>query len=134
MRHLVILFFFVVVACAPDSSGATPVSVTLADDAVILAPSSVPAGSVTFDTENVSTGVVHEIEVFAGATEGTSLTVANAVADVTGLRLVDEVEDVVPGGRASLTLDLEAGTYLIICNLPEHYANGMSAFLTVTDG
>lgn len=134
MRRLVILALFVVVSCAPDSSGATPVSVTLADDAVTLVPATVPAGSVTFETENVSDDLVHEIEVFAGAVEGTSLTVANAVADVTGLTLIDEVEDVVPGGSASLTLDLEAGTYLIICNLPEHYGNGMSAFLTVTDG
>jgi len=89
---------------------------------------------VTFETVNESDELVHEIEVFGGAAEGVDLAVRNAVADVTDLTLIDEVEDIVPGGTSSLTLDLEPGTYLIICNLPDHYRNGMSAYLTVTGG
>jgi uncharacterized cupredoxin-like copper-binding protein len=56
------------------------------------------------------------------------------IADTRGLTLLDEVEDVLPGGSASLTLELEAGTYLIICNLPGHYSNGMVAVFEVGEG
>ena len=45
--------------------------------------------------------------------------------------MVDEVENLVPDGRSTLTVDLSPGTYLVICNLPGHYARGMSAVLTV---
>ena len=71
--------------------------------------------------------------MFSGATAGAELPVNNSVADTTGLTLVDEIEDIVPGATATLTVDLTAGTYLVVCNLPEHYELGMWAYLTVTD-
>lgn len=136
MRRLpfLLLLVLVVTACAPDPSDATPVAVALADDHIALDSATVGAGRVVFETVNESTGLVHEVEVFGGAVEGAALAVRNAVADVTYLVLIDEVENIVPGATTSLSLDLEPGTYLIICNLPEHYGNGMSAFLTVTGG
>ena len=48
-----------------------------------------------------------------------------------GMTVVDEVEDIVAGTTAELQLSLEPGTYAVICNLPEHYAQGMHASLTV---
>ena len=74
---------------------------------------------------------VHEIEVFAGTK--TDLPVKNSVADTTGLKLVDEVEDILPGSTLMLDLDLEPGDYVIICNLPGHYQVGMVSKLVVTD-
>jgi uncharacterized cupredoxin-like copper-binding protein len=121
-------------ACAPDSSSAAPVAVELANDHVTLDPSSISKGSVVFETVNVSTDLVHEIEVFADAVDGVVLPVHSTVADVSGLRLLDEIEDIVPGARASLTIALDAGNYLIMCNLPGHYSAGMWAYLTVTEG
>ncbi len=120
-------------ACAPASSNAVPVAVELANDHVTLDPTDVTAGRVVFEVKNQSSDLVHEIEVFAGATAGAVLPVSSSVADTTGLTLVDEIEDIVPGAGASLTVNLEAGTYLVMCNLPEHYGNGMWAFLTVAD-
>lgn len=121
-------------ACAPDSTDATPVAAELANDRITLSPASVSSGPVVFETRNVATDLVHEIEVFAGGVDGAVLTVASAVADVSGLTLLDEIEDIVPGASASLTIDLDPGTYLILCNLPGHYQAGMWAYLTVTDG
>ena len=37
-----------------------------------------------------------------------------------------------PGATKALTLDLKPGTYLLVCNLPGHYAAGMWTVLTVT--
>jgi uncharacterized cupredoxin-like copper-binding protein len=119
-------------ACAPDASNAAPVAVELADFRVILDPAEIPAGRLVFQTTNESSALVHEIEIFAATEAGAVLPVSESVADTTGLHLVDEIENIVPGGRASLVVDLAPGTYLVICNLPGHYGNGMWAYLTVT--
>ena len=121
-------------ACAPEASNAERIAVTLVDDHITLDRAEIAAGTVLFEVENQSDDLVHEIEIFANATDGAILTVSNSVADTTGLELVDEVEDVVPGSRASLTVDLAPGTYLVMCNLPLHYGSGMSAYLTVIEG
>jgi uncharacterized cupredoxin-like copper-binding protein len=119
-------------ACAPAASGDTTVAVSLADDRVLLEPGLVTAGRTVFDTTNTAAELVHEIEVFSGANPGTVLPVADSVADTTGLTLIDEIEDIVPGARASLAIDLVPGTYLVMCNLPGHYSLGMWAYLEVT--
>ncbi len=57
-----------------------------------------------------------------------------------GLTFVDEVEDVAGGGTAKLTVDLEPGKYLLVCNkppvpkenLPAHWAEKMYTPFTVT--
>ena len=48
-----------------------------------------------------------------------------------GLELVDEIEDIEGGSSQSLTVNLDAGSYVLICNLPGHYAQGMHAGFTV---
>ena len=45
--------------------------------------------------------------------------------------MVDEVEDVTAGSTTELSVDLEPGSYAIICNLPEHYEEGMFTTLVV---
>ena len=37
-----------------------------------------------------------------------------------------------PAPRQSLDVSLKAGSYVIICNLPGHYASGMHTAFTVT--
>jgi len=134
MRRPLITFAFalIAVACAPEASGDATVDVELADAHVVLDPETVTAGRIVFETVNTAATLVHEIEVFSGATAGAVLPVDNSVADTTGLTLVDEIEDIVPGATATLTVDLTAGTYLVVCNLPDHYELGMWAYLTVT--
>ncbi len=126
---LLVLVVLVLAACTSEVTPGASVAVTLGDDAVVLEPATVPAGSVRFEATNEGT-MTHEFEIFAGATT-TDLPVESNVAVTEGLDLVDEVEDVVPGATASLTVDLEPGAYLVICNLPGHFANGMVALLTV---
>jgi uncharacterized cupredoxin-like copper-binding protein len=54
-----------------------------------------------------------------------SLPIEGNVASTEGLELVDEIEDITPGSSADLTVDLDAGTYVVMCNLPGHFAQGM---------
>jgi len=133
------LTVFPVAACASDGSGSTAadeetVAVTLDDGVVTLTPDAVSAGAVALTATNEGTQV-HEFEVL-GVPEGVdanALPVQDNVADVAsqGLEVVDEIEDIAPGTTAELSLDLEPGTYVVICNLAGHYAMGMHATLTV---
>ncbi len=120
----------VIVGCSSESTG-TPISVDITDTSFDLDVTSTAAGAVSFRIENTG-GQVHEFEVIAGAEPGQVLPLQNGVADTTGLSVVDEVEDIVPGASTELNVELEPGTYLLICNLPAHYAAGNRAEFTVT--
>ena len=43
-----------------------------------------------------------------------------------------EIEDIEAGSNESLTVTLDAGNYVFICNLPGHYAQGMHTGFTVS--
>ncbi|MEZ5176158.1 MAG: cupredoxin domain-containing protein [Acidimicrobiia bacterium] len=129
MRYLAVLLAVAALAIAGCSGDeGTVIDTTLRNDAIELSQLTVDTGAVTFAVTNEG-DKVHEIEVFAGS--NTDLPVDKEVADVSGLRLVDEIEDILPGGNVRLTLDLPPGDYVIICNLPGHYQMGMVAKLVV---
>jgi uncharacterized cupredoxin-like copper-binding protein len=44
---------------------------------------------------------------------------------------VGEVEEIDGGGSKSATVDVEAGKYVYVCNIPGHYGDGMRGQLTV---
>lgn len=131
MRLLISALLSVLIIGCSAESGGTPIAVDITDTSFDLDASSADAGPISFLIENTG-GQVHEFEVFAGAEPGQVLPLQNGVADTTGLSVVDEVEDIVPGASTELNVDLEPGTYLLICNLPAHYAAGNWAEFTVT--
>jgi uncharacterized cupredoxin-like copper-binding protein len=106
------------------------VTVTLQEFSVALDPATIQAGDVTFDTTNQG-AEIHEFEIVKTDTPAGDFEISDDVADFGDATIVDEVEDVAPGTGASLTVNLEAGTYAVICNLPGHYGQGMHADLTV---
>ena len=110
-------------ACT-ESGGEADVQVSLRDDAVTLDPTSGAAGSLTFSVTNDGSDT-HEIEIFRGDVDPSTLPIEGNVASTEGLTLVDEVEDITPGSSADLTVDVEAGSYVIMCNLPGHFEQGM---------
>ena len=44
---------------------------------------------------------------------------------------VDEIEDIAVDATPELVVDLDAGRYVLICNVPAHYRQGMSTPFTV---
>jgi uncharacterized cupredoxin-like copper-binding protein len=110
------------------------VSATLADYSITLDQSSAPAGDVTFDVTNEA-GQVHEFVVLqTDLPEDALPTDENGDVDEAGdpgITLVDEIEDIEGGATASLDVSLDAGSYVIICNLPGHYSQGMHTAFTV---
>ena len=133
-------------ACGKDAStsSATPteaanavagqgstVDLTLQEFAIIATPSSVPDD-------------VHEVVIIK-----TDLALADlpidkdgaAIEDAEGLDAIDEVEDLEVGDTQDLTVDLEAGSYVLVCNIVQtepdgsleaHFKMGMSTTFTVT--
>jgi uncharacterized cupredoxin-like copper-binding protein len=126
---------------AACGGGGEDVDVTLQEFAVGADPSSVSAGSVTFNIENIGPDDVHEFVVIRTDLDPTALPTdeTGAVEETgEGMEVVDEVEDIPVGDTPTLTVDLTAGSYVLICNIYDeaeqeaHYSEGMRTAFTVS--
>ena len=89
---------------------------------------------ITFDVTNWSRRLEHEMLVVAVANPDVQLPYDSDDQRVIEEKIdsLGETEEMQPGASRDLTLDLKPGTYLLLCNLPGHYAAGMWTVLTVT--
>lgn len=120
-------------ACGDDSgSDEGSVDATLSDFEIDLSSSSAPAGEVTFNVQNDGPST-HEFVVFQTDVAEDELPTDDEgnVEEGGDLEPVDEIEDIEDGDSADLTVDLDAGSYVIICNVPLHYGEGMHTSFTV---
>ena len=132
-------------ACSDDGGGEETgtggaIGITLQEFAVIPSPAQAPAGDVTFDATNEGPDDVHEFVVFATDLAPDALpTVEDGSVDETGegVELQGEIEDIAVGDTQSVTIDLAAGNYVLICNIYDaaekesHYQEGMRVAFTV---
>ena len=95
----------------PPAEGAA-VEVVLTEFAIDM-PSSVPAGTVSFDIAN-SGEMAHNFEIEGQGVEES----------------LDE--DIGPNQAETLTVELEAGTYVVYCPIGDHRGQGMEVELQVT--
>lgn len=140
---LIVLPAIVLVAAACDSASPSPgggggdgttVNVTLQEWSVLPEVSSADAGEITFHVTNDGPEDIHEFVVIK-----TDLAPADLPTDETGsvdeegegMEVVDEIEDLEVGASEDLTVTLEAGSYVLLCNIysedeeESHYAMGM---------
>ena len=126
-------------ACNGDGGGT--VNVTLQEFSVATDPATVDAGEVVFEATNEGPDDVHEFVVFQTDLDPTELpTDENGAVVETGegIELIGEIEDIPVGETQSVTLDLEAGNYVLICNIWDedeqeaHYQEGMRTTFTVS--
>ncbi|MGH3034497.1 MAG: sulfocyanin-like copper-binding protein [Gaiellaceae bacterium] len=124
-------------AAAVDTSDATEIHAKLAESSAgeytfTLDADSAPAGTVLFEIENLGE-LPHEFEVIKTDVGVDDLPVeaGKANAEAEGGEEIGEVEDIEPGDKTELAVELEAGSYLILCNLPGHYEQGMVLAFTV---
>lgn len=114
--------------------GGGGIGATEVDYSITLDESSAPAGDVTFDVTN-DAEQPHEFVVFKTDLAEDSLPVdadGNVDEAGEGVELIDELEDIAPGDNPSLTVTLDAANYVIICNIPGHYKQGMHTTFTVS--
>jgi uncharacterized cupredoxin-like copper-binding protein len=135
---LLVLSGMTLVGC--QTSEATTIDVTLQEFAVIPAQDSAPAGSITFQVENTGPDDVHEFVVIKTDLAPDALpTDENGAVDEggEGMEVIDEIEDIPVGDTPSVTVDLDAGNYVLICNIWDeeeqeaHYQMGMRTGFTV---
>ena len=123
-----------------DNGDASDVGVKL-DEFFIALDGEPSAGGVTFGIENIGEET-HEFVVFRTELALTALPTADDGSvdeEGAGVELVDEAEDIAAGDSVQLTVDLDAGSYVVICNIVEedggetesHYQEGMRASFTV---
>jgi uncharacterized cupredoxin-like copper-binding protein len=116
----------VLLAVAAPALAATTVNESLSNFK-ITGGSSAKAGSVTFKVKN-ATKIGHELVVIKTNTKAAKLKVSGGKASEKGK--VGEVE--VSGGKTkTLKLNLKKGHYALICNVGDHYMEGMHMDFTV---
>jgi uncharacterized cupredoxin-like copper-binding protein len=130
-------------SASPSAGGGdgTTVNVTLQEWAVVPAASSAPAGEIVFHITNDGPADIHEFVVMK-----TDLEPGDLPTDDTGKvdeegegieEVMGEVEDLAVDASEDLTLTLEAGSYVLLCNIyseeeqEAHYAEGMRIAFTV---
>lgn len=131
---LVILIVPVLTACGPAT-----IDAALTTYAITLDKDSASAGEITFHVHNDATDLTHEFVVFKTDIPADQLPlndegIVDEEAGGTALVFIDEVEDVEPGMSKDLTVTLEAGNYVLICNVDSdemHYQHGMYTPFTV---
>ena len=138
-----------IVGCATGATptpagadGATTLAVTLQEWAVLPASDSAPPGEITFEVTNDGPEDIHEFVILR-----TDLDPADLPTDENGavteggegIEVIDEIEDIPVGETQELTATLEAGSYILLCNIWDeeegeaHYTMGMRTAFTVTD-
>jgi uncharacterized cupredoxin-like copper-binding protein len=128
-------------AAASCGGGGGTIDVTLQEFSVATDPTSAEAGEMTFEATNDGPNDTHEFVVFRTDLSLTDLpTDENGAVDETGegLELIGEIEDIEVGETDSVTLNLDAGNYVFVCNIWDedeqeaHYQEGMRTGFTVS--
>lgn len=118
-------------ASAAPSTAAGGIAVELKEWSVTPSSATASAGSVTFNVTNSGT-TIHEFVVVKTDTKAADLTVVDNKIDESVLTPVDEIEDIEAGATPTLTVDLAAGHYVLLCNIETHYSQGMYADFDVS--
>jgi uncharacterized cupredoxin-like copper-binding protein len=134
--------------CASDAGSTEPegggetVDVTLQEFSIMPSADSAPAGQVTFSVTNDGPDDIHEFVVIATDLDPGELpTDENGAVqeEGEGMTVIDEIEDIPVGETQELTVDLDAGNYVLVCNIYDedeqeaHYRMGMYTAFEATD-
>jgi uncharacterized cupredoxin-like copper-binding protein len=121
-------------------AGATQVNVTLREFEVAPQTASAPAGKVYFLVQNAGPEDPHEFVIVRSDKAPNDLPVEDGKVSEDDVDIIDEIEPFTPNSTASITVDLQPGSYVLICNITEkeadgstesHYQNGMAAAFKV---
>jgi uncharacterized cupredoxin-like copper-binding protein len=99
---------------------------------IALDRDTIKPGRVIFQAENQSKTLVHEVII--GRDDGTRQLPMDAKHDrviESRVRRLGEIADLAPGKTGKLSLNLKPGNYVLFCNQPGHYHDGMVTRLTV---
>lgn len=132
-KRLLMTLIACVLLTSACRSGGSGIAARLDEYEIDLATSSVSAGEQAFDVRNVGE-IAHQLIVLRTGRDADDLPVEDGVVQVDdeGIDEIGQIELVAAGASQELTLGLEPGAYVLICNIAGHYASGMHATLRAT--
>lgn len=113
-----------------NGGGGDGIEVVLKEFSLTPAQATGAAGSVTFTAQNDG-AVAHELTVIKTDLAVGALPIAAAKVDEGAVDVIGNTPDIDGGDSEDLTVDLEAGRYVLVCQVPGHYGLGMRAEFTV---
>jgi len=128
---------------AAKSGGGGTVDVVLQEFAVVPSVASVEHGKVTFNATNKGPDDPHEMVIFKtdlGVHDLPASAEGKVDEEGAGLTTMGEIEEFDVGKTGTITLDLAAGRYVLVCNIVQdepdgtkesHYVQGMTVEFTV---
>ncbi len=119
-----------------DAGGDSPsadVEAVLDEWSITMSEPSLSAGDHVIEASNVG-AEAHELVVFRTdlAADALPVDAGRVPEDGEGLTFVGEIESFDAGGVESGTFEFEAGHYVLVCNLPDHYEQGMYTEIEVS--
>ena len=132
LKPIVLLLAVVVLvgtACGGGGSSGTTVGVELREYEITPNKISAPAGEVTFDITNAG-AFVHEMQVVKTAVSVDQLpSDANGEFDASAAdaTVVKSANDIPAGATVRLVVQLAAGSYVLVCNMPADATEGTPA-------
>lgn len=117
-------------AATAQAAAGGAVEVTLKQWAVEPGSSTVAAGEVTFTVSNAG-AAPHEFAIVRSDLNPEGLPTADGAVDENRVEVVGRIDQFPGGETMETTLTLQAGSYVLICNIPAHYDLGMRAAFTV---
>ncbi len=117
-------------AASTSASGAGAITVSLSEWKVAPSAAKAKAGEVTFNVANKG-ATQHELAVIKSDAAPDKLPQANAAVDEKAVTISGKTEALDAGKVSTLKATLTAGKYVLVCNLPAHYGQGMATAFTV---
>ena len=117
-------------AVGETPAAATTVDVELIEFAVNPAQNTVDAGTLTFSVSNDGTED-HSFRVIETDLAPDALPTAASRVDEARVIIVANIQQFAAGETQEVSVDLAAGSYVLICNVPGHYDLGMRVAFTV---
>lgn len=95
----------------------------------------IPAGEITFRVTNESQEFYHSLSIAPVADVSKELPYLSdkEMVDEAAAGTVAHGKELRPHDSGSVTADLRPGTYILFCNIAQHYAMGMWTLVTVTE-
>jgi uncharacterized cupredoxin-like copper-binding protein len=126
MRRTIVLAVIALAALAASTvsfARATgKVAATEKEFKITAAPSSTSSGKTTFAVKNIG-HLKHEFIVLKTNTPASKLKVKGSTAVLSGT-IAGKITPFGPGQTKTLSVTLKPGHYILLCNLPAHYAAG----------
>ena len=108
-----------------SSSAGQRVAAELTEWSIEAAPASAKAGTVQFEAANAGEAP-HELVILRTETRADALKVEGAEAKEEGENVADE-DVAIDSKHVFEVADMKPGHYILLCNLPGHYQQGMYA-------